>query len=259
MPFLKSLSIEPGEKRPFPFQIPSFKFLKGLEFVPEVTLIMGQNGCGKSSLCEALAMVMHLPLIDGKMDWDDSFAAAKAIQPYLRVNFQRKPTTGFFFRAEDFSQYLQAVQMEKSRIYADLGDLSKKYKDRIINEVNESHNYPLASMRKRFGDNLNHLSHGEACLSILDAGMRNGGVIILDEPEIGLHPVYLSKLIDTIISKAEDSNYQFVIATHSPMIASIPGAKLYEIQSDGIKSGSYRETEHYKIYKAYLDAIESPP
>ena len=230
----------------------SFRLIK-------LNIIMGQNGCGKSSLLEALGLMMWLPLIDGRREWDDSFVIAKAVQPYLKIKYHQKPTSGFFFRVEDFSKYINAVQAEKGRLYEDLGNLPKKYKGRIIDQINENRNYPLQRMRRLYGDNLNDLCHGDACLTILNAGMQAGGVILLDEPEQGLHPVYLTKLIDTIQEKAQRPDHQFIIATHSPLIASMPGATLLEIQPDGIKQLPYKETEHYKITKKYMDAIDQPP
>jgi predicted ATPase len=256
MSYLKSCSIKKPEGKMSLLKIDAFKHSSHLLFDPGLNVIMGENGCGKSSLLEAWGLQMHLAQMDDRMDWDDSFEIAKSAQPYLQINFHKKPKSGFFFRVEDFSKYINTVQQEKGRLYDDLGDLPKKYKGRVIDEMNESRNYLLQRMRRKYGDNLATLSHGNACLAILEVGMQSGGVILLDEPEQGLHPIYLTKLIDTIREKAQLPDHQFIIATHSPLIASIPGAALYEIQPDGIKRLAYQETDHYKITRAYMDGID---
>lgn len=58
-----------------------------------------------------------------------------------------------------------------------------------------------------------------------------------------------------IINKLIQKKSQFIIATHSPIIMSYPDSIIYEL-SDGIKEVKYKDTEHYKITKAFLDRPE---
>lgn len=49
---------------------------------------------------------------------------------------------------------------------------------------------------------------------------------------------------------------QFLIATHSPILLAYPGATLYQFEDDGIRAVAYRETEHYRVTREFLNAPE---
>jgi predicted ATPase len=77
----------------------------------------------------------------------------------------------------------------------------------------------------------------------------------LDEPEAALSPMRLL----TLMLKMNDlvnKNSQFIIATHSPILMAFPNAEILEFTQDGIKSVDYRETEHFKVTKGFLDNPE---
>ena len=110
MPFIKSFSIKTEKQHPFPFNIPAVRFARELELGEHVTIFVGDNGCGKSTLLEAVAYSIDIPVIGGRIGGaSPSFEAAKAIKPYLEINWKRELRKGFFFRAEDFSHFIDDV------------------------------------------------------------------------------------------------------------------------------------------------------
>lgn len=117
MSFLRSFSINTDKQQPFPFNIPAVRFGRQLALGETVTIFVGDNGTGKSTLLEAVAYGLDLPLIGGRIGKaSPSFEAAKAIRPYLEFQWKREVAKGFFFRAEDFSHFIDDADREREKI-----------------------------------------------------------------------------------------------------------------------------------------------
>jgi predicted ATPase len=253
MPFLKKISINTQKENPFPFNIAAVKFAKNVQLNKGVTIFIGDNGCGKSTLLETMALKLNLPLIGGFINAHAGFDAARILQSHTQIEFGRETKMGFFFRAEDFSDFVNSVENENRKIAEDLRELKGVVDDSIIKEMSDNMNYSLHNMRRDYGENMQAFSHGEAYLKILQTRVRDKGIFILDEPEASLSPLNQLSLIYFILEKLKTRNTQFIIATHSPVLMGIPGATIYEIKEDGMKKVTYRETEHYIITKTFLN------
>lgn len=257
MPFIESFNINTTKQNPFPFNIPAIQYAKDIA-LGNITIFVGDNGSGKSSLLEAVAYKINLPLIGGFIEANNrtGFDAAKILQSYLQINWKRNTSKGFFFRAEDFSDFINAVEREKNKIAGDLSELKGVVDDSIIERMSENMNYSLREMRKNYGDNMQAFSHGEAYLKILQTRIGDKGIFLLDEPEAALSPLKQLSLISLIVEIVKNKNAQFIIATHSPILMGIPDALLYEIQEEGMIKVEYKETDHYRITKTFLDNPE---
>ena len=253
MPFIESFSIDTDKQNPFPFNIAAVKFAKQIKLDKKVTIFVGDNGCGKSTLLESIAYSINLPLIGGFIGALAGFEAARLLKPYLKMKWHRENRKGFFFRAEDFSDFINSVEKEKGKITRDLSELKGQVDDSIIERMSESMNYSLYEMRKQYGENMQAFSHGEAYLKILQTRIHNKGIYLLDEPEAALSPLKQLSLIAFILDVLKEDRAQFIIATHSPILMGIEGAVLYEIQEDSMQQVKYKETDHYRITKAFLD------
>ena len=256
MSFIKSFSIKTNKQNPFPFNIPAVKFAKQITLDTGVTVFVGDNGTGKSTLLESIAYYLNIPLIGGYMGSSAGFEAARLLKPYLEIEWSRNTSKGFFFRAEDFSDFINAVEREKAKIRTDLSELKGQVDDSIIERMSESMNYALHETRKRYGADMQAFSHGEAFLTILQTRIGDKGVYLLDEPEAALSPLKQLALMAFILEVLKDGNTQFVIATHSPILMGIPQATIYEIQEDGMRQVNYKDTDHYRITKTFLDNPE---
>jgi len=259
MPFLTSFSIDTDKQHPFPFDIPAVRFAREIRLHPGVTIFVGDNGSGKSTLLETMANYLSLPLIGGHIGEGAStakFEAAKLLKPYVEVEWKRQTGKGFFFRAEDFSDFINAIEKEKQKIQQGLQGLRGKVKDSIIEEMSESMNYTLHAIRRDYGDDMEAYSHGEAYLKIIQTRIRDKGIYLLDEPEAALSPLKQLSLIAFILDVVKEGNAQFIIATHSPILMGIPDALLYEIREEEMQQVAYRETDHYRITKRFLDDPE---
>ena len=253
MHFLQSFSIDTEKEHPFPFNVSAVRFAKNLVLDKQVTIFVGDNGCGKSTLLECIAQSINLPLIGGFIGHSAGFEAARLLSAYIKIEWHRETRNGFFFRAEDFSDFIGGVEKEKSKIVNDLRDLQGQVDDSIIEKMSESMNYSLHNMRKNYGDNMQAYSHGEAYLKILQTRIANKGIYLLDEPEAALSPLKQLSLIALILEVLKHNNAQFIISTHSPILMGIPNARLYQIDESGIEHVQYKETDHYRITKTFLE------
>jgi predicted ATPase len=258
MPFIKSFSINTNKEGPFPFDIPAVRYAKNIELSNKVTIFVGDNGCGKSTLLESLAYKLNFPLIGGGIKHHEraGFDAAESIEPFLEIDWKKETYKGFFFRAEDFSDFVNSVENENKKIAMDLIELKGTVDDSIIERLSESMNYNLREMRRSYGSNMQAFSHGEAFLKILQTRIGDKGVFLLDEPEAALSPLKQLSLIALILDIVKMKNAQFIIATHSPILMGIPDAVIYEIQEDSMQQVEYTETDHYRITKTFLDNPE---
>ena len=258
MPFINSFSINTDKQNPFPFNIPAVRFAKQVRLDSRVTIFVGDNGSGKSTLLESIAFYLKMPLIGGHISSSASFEAARLINPYMELEWKKETNKGFFFRAEDFSDFINGVEKEKNKIAAELGELRGKVKDSIIEELSmsQSMNYTLREMRRIYGEDMQAFSHGEAYLKIIQTRIQDKGIYLLDEPEAALSPLKQLSLIAFILDTLKKDSSQFIIASHSPILMGIPGAILYEIQEDSMQQVKYKETDHYRITRTFLDNPE---
>lgn len=256
MAFLKSFSIITDRQAPFPFNIPAVRYAQNILLDQNITILVGDNGTGKSTLLEALGLYLNLPLIGGYIKHMDGFQAAALLKPYIEVEWRNETQKGFFFRAEDFSQFINSVETARAGNQAFLQDLKGTVRESVIDEMAESMNYPLQAMRRDYGENMQAFSHGEAYLKILQTRIGDKGIYLLDEPEAALSPLRQLSLISYILEVIRNKKSQFILATHSPILMGIPGACIYEISDSGIAQTGFENTEHYQITKTFLDNPE---
>ncbi len=253
MPFLQSFSINTEKTNPFPYNISAVKFAKQIQLDKHINIFIGDNGCGKSTLLESIALKLNLPLIGGFIGSHPGFEAARILNPLIDIKWKRETSKGFFFRAEDFSDFINSTENERRKIAGDLSELKGVVDDYIIKQMSDNMNYSLRRMRKDYGENMQAFSHGEAYLKILQIRIGDKGVYLLDEPEAALSPLKQLSLIFFILEVLKSNNAQFIISTHSPILMGIPGARIYEIREDSMEQVSYKETDHYRITKTFLD------
>ena len=227
-PFLTGIGlredrIEPGV---YPFTIP---FLSGdfaLELSTPVTFLVGENGSGKSTVLEALAWAVGFGAQGGSRD--NSFAEGAdghALGRALHLRWKQKVIDGFFLRAETFFNF--ATYLE------DVGSTFRAYG----------------------GESLHRQSHGEAFLSLFQHRFEDG-IYLLDEPEAALSPQRQLAFLRVLYELSSQKIAQFIIATHSPILLTFPGATVLSIEEGAIRPVSYRDTEHFQLTRDFLNAPE---
>lgn len=256
MPFISNISINTEKRNPFPYNVAAVKHLKEIEIDKGITFLVGDNGTGKSTILETIAYQMNLPMIGGFRRSDRGYEAAKALQPFFEIDWNIHTTKGFFFRAEDFSHFVDSVERTNNSMTY-LTDLKGEVPDHIIDQMKESNNHSLREMREQYGQDMLAFSHGEAYMKIMNDRINSKGVFLLDEPEAALSPSKQLAMIYFILEHQQKYMSQFIIATHSPMLMAIPDAKIYQITDDGMELVALQDTEHYYLTKGFLDNPEA--
>lgn len=201
-----------------------------LEFDRPVTFLVGENGTGKSTLLEGIAVACGFNPEGGSRNFNFSTRATHSeLGEYLTPARKRYPRDGFFLRAESF--YNVATNI-------DLMDEEPGLGGRLIDSYG--------------GVSLHRQSHGESFLALVQNRFGPEGLYLLDEPEAALSPTRLLTLMGQIhLLVQEDA--QFLIATHSPILMAYPGACIYQLSEKGIRQTDYRETEHYCLTRRFLE------
>lgn len=232
-PYLKRMYLRTDigvDQNRFPMSLPFTRDLD-LQFHSAVTFFVGENGSGKSTLIEAIAELCHLPVGGGGRNELADLKTPQArseLAPFLRAAFKRKPHDGYFFRAEFHSHF--ASLLDQRRADPDFfGDPYARYG----------------------GRSLHARSHGEAFLAMFSAWMYPG-IILMDEPESALSPQRQLALLAQMVKLMRRGNVQFIIATHSPIILTFPGAVLLSLDRGAITQTALQDTEHYQITRGIL-------
>ncbi len=233
--FLRRVYLRPGAQLTdgeFPGTLPFVRNFD-LQFERPVTILIGENGSGKSTVIEAIAELSGLPVSGGGRN---ELADLKAphgrseLAPFLRAAFQKKPTDGYFFRAEFQAHFATLLEERKADPYF-TGDPYARYG----------------------GRSLHTRSHGEAFLSVLSSWM-SPGFIVMDEPESALSPQRQLSLLAQMVRLVRDGGAQFVIATHSPILMTYPGAALLSFDGGIVGPTRLEDTSHFQITKGILDS-----
>jgi predicted ATPase len=206
--FIRRVRLDEPSTGRYPFTLPVVQWLSkadGLDLPAGVTFLIGENGAGKSTLVEAIAVAAGFNPEGGSQDFR---FATRATESSLGdcLTLTRgisKPRTGFFLRAESY--YNVASEIER------LGE---------------------KSIRHYGGHSPHERSHGESFLDLVTHRFGPHGLYILDEPEAALSVRGCLALVARMAQLAAE-DCQLIVATHSPILLSLPGAAILEVGEDG--------------------------
>jgi predicted ATPase len=228
-PYLRRLWLDPSrieDRKAYPYCLPFLSDQFELSFDKPITIIVGENGVGKSTLLEGIAVLAGYDEAGGGkgyMPVDHSNAIEEMggqLSKTLRASWLPKITTGWFFRAESFfsvARYLDQAAMEGE---------------------------------KRPPNFLSY-SHGEGFLRFFDERCRRQGIFIFDEPESALSPSRQIEFLKLMRRMDRSGICQVIMATHSPIIMAYPGACLLRLSKYGLEPVTIEETDHYRLMREF--------
>ncbi len=246
------------EQDQFPWNLPLIKEFEELEFEQNISFFVGENGSGKSTILEAIAAYTEVPLAGSfRLEEDESLAAANSLANYLSIRFAEKTHHGFFVRAEDFIGFARNIKKEIQALDKEIEEVKATFTGGDINLTLGTIKGERDDFIKRYSRDLEAMSHGEGFLKFFMSRITGKGLYLIDEPEAALSPTRQLSLLSLIIEKVKKTGSHFIIATHSPIIMSVPNSEIFYFQEGKISKVDYKETEHYKLTKMILDNPES--
>lgn len=230
--YVKAVRMTPYEGESYLAALPVVQWLNRageLSLDQDVTFFVGENGTGKSTLLEAIAVACGFNAEGGSKNY--AFSTKQTVSELHRSLTVAKAAyeqDGFFLRAESF--YNAASYLEElDAIPAAAPPLLDGYGGRSLHEQ----------------------SHGESFLALVQNRFRGHGLYLLDEPEAALSPArQLTLLYEMRWLTERDS--QLIVATHSPLLLAFPGAVIYEFSERGVARVSYEACAHVQLTRRFL-------
>ncbi|HOO78491.1 MAG TPA: AAA family ATPase [bacterium] len=211
----------------YPFNLPVLTETDAVSFSTPVTLFVGENGTGKSTLLEAIARACGIHI------WSQAAGARCRVNPYealldrcLGLDWSDGEVPGSYFGSETFRDFADSLE-----------------------------GWAVADRRHLDyfgGKSLVTQSHGQSMMSYFRARYKIRGLYLLDEPETALSPRSQLELLDILEKEGRAGQAQFIVATHSPLLLACAGARIYSFDHVPVRHVGYKETEHYRVYKRFL-------
>src|ERR1700749_1049995 len=228
-PYLKRVWLEPSritDRAAYPFCLPLLRDDFELSFDRAITIIVGENGTGKSTLLEGIAVLAGYDEAGGgkgymPVDHSDALETmGGSLSTALRASWLPKITKGWFFRAESFfsvARYLDKAAKDDPGPPPDF---------------------------------LSH-SHGEGFLRFFEERCQRQGIFIFDEPESALSPSRQIEFLKLLRRMDEIGHCQVIMATHSPILMAYPNATLLRLTKYGLEPVMLRDTDHFKTMREF--------
>ena len=259
MNYLRAIGFKRTDGLPddFPFTLPAIESLDEITFSAPVTFLVGENGSGKSTVLEAIAVGMQCPSI-GRQDaeFDELLLPAKHLAKHLTFTKVKKPKRRMFFRAEDAMGFTLRVRDNM----ADLKEMEDHFDQTL---TGEGRSRAMGSVRgqrmaleSRYGKDPDSRSHGEWFIHMFNERVLENGLYLMDEPETPLSAIHQLSLLSLLKARITEG-CQFIIATHSPILMALPGAEILNFDAYPIKPVAWEDVEHVAITKAFLNNPES--
>ena len=228
-PYLRRVWLERARVKDaaaYPFCLPFLAKDFELGFDRAITIIVGENGTGKSTLLEGIAALAGYDEAGGGkgyMPVDHSLAIEAMggrLSQALRASWLPKVTNGWFFRAESFfsvARYLDLWRRESGGAPPDF---------------------------------LSH-SHGEGFLRFFEERCQRQGIFIFDEPESALSPSRQIEFLKLLHRMDRSGICQVIMATHAPLLMAYPGARLLQLTKYGLDPVNVEDTDHYRLLREF--------
>ena len=212
----------------YPFNIDVLQKTRGIEFSSPVTFFIGENGSGKSTLLEALARRCRIHIWSGvDCTRSEPNPYEEMLFLYLEVEWTDGIVPGSFFSSQIFRNFAELVEMWEADNPGQIEYFG--------------------------GKSLLTQSHGQSLMSFFRARYRIKGLYLMDEPETALSPKSQLELLKLLQEMSALGHAQFIIATHSPILLACPGAVIYSFDHSPVRTLRYEDTEHYQVYKSFME------
>lgn len=251
----------------YPFQVLTKNNLQVLDFEP-ITILYGGNGSGKSTALNVIAEKLQL-------DRDTLFNRSNFFEDYTQMcEFevaQEIPVNSRIVTSDDVFDFMLNLRTINDGINVKREDLFQEYLDvkyakfqmksladyEQLKKVNMARSKTQSKyIRNNLMDNVREHSNGESAFIYFADKIKESGLYLLDEPENSLSPERQQELLQFIEDSARFFGCQFVIATHSPFLLSLKGAKIYDLDENPVDVKKWTELESVRVYYEFFKKHE---
>lgn len=250
---IEEIIIKGNESGKYPFSIPLFANGFSMLLKTPVTILVGENGTGKSTFMKAVQSKFGLYAIN-----DDVYGEKRKDASFVDYRPKTTKPKGFFFESLTFINYIESLNKEKELARAELERVQKEYAN-ASEYARTMASTPFArtlhEINGMYEKDLSQSSHGESYLDFFSSRLRDGQFYLLDEPETPLSTQNQLTLVALILEGVRNG-CQFLIATHSPIVAAVPDATIYEILDQELVEVAYDDISGIRMMKQFLNHKE---
>lgn len=244
----------------YPFQVISKHRLVQLDF-ETVTILYGGNGSGKSTVLNVMAEKLELSR-------DTLYNRSNFFEDYtkmcgFRMERGKKPRMGRIITSDDVFDFMldlrtinEGVDNRREALFDEYMDM--KYTHFQMHSLNDYERLKKVNsarrktqskyVREQNMDNVREHSNGESAFAYFTDKITENGLFLLDEPENSLSPQKQRELVRFIEDAARFYACQFVIATHSPFLLSMKGAKIYDLDEEPVDVKRWTQLDSVRVY-----------
>lgn len=251
----------------YPFKILSKNYFERIDF-ENITILYGGNGSGKSTALNVIAdkVGIHRDSMYNKSNFYSDYV--DLCEMYVEEEIPEKSR---IITSDDVFDYMlnvrninEGIDMKREELFEDYLDL--KYSTFKMNSIEDYEQLKRVNLsrsktqskfvRGSLMDNVREYSNGESAFKYFLEKIEEGGLYILDEPENSLSPKRQLELVSLIEDAARYLSCQFIIATHSPFILAMRGAKIYDLDEQPVDVKKWTELENVCVYHDFFKGHE---
>lgn len=247
----------------YPMGVLSGIGLERLDFAP-ITILYGGNGTGKTTALNVMAAKLGL-LRDTP---GNSSTFMEAYVRACRANLEEDiPAHSRMVTSDDVFDYMlnlrelnTHIDQEREKLFQEhtqarhtvfqlrnLDDYEELKKRNSARRKTQS-----AFVREQLGGNVREMSNGESALFYFKQRLEEDALYLLDEPENSLSPRLQLELRQFLEDSARFYRCQLIIATHSPFLLSLRGAKIYDLDGDKVEVRPWTQLPHVRAYYEFF-------
>ena len=252
----------------YPFQVLSKHALTGISFEP-ITILYGGTGSGKSTALNVMAEKLRL-------ERDTLYNRSNFFEDYTDLCTydveEDIPRHSRIITSDDVFDYMlnlrsinEGIDAKREEVFQDY--LDAKYANYKMNSLADYENIKKMNLARRrtqskyvrenLADNIREHSNGESAYQYFSEKITEDGLYLLDEPENSLSPARQQELVQFLEDSVRFFGCQFIIATHSPFLLSMKGAKIYDLDADPVQARPWTELPNVRAYYDFFKKHEN--
>lgn len=250
----------------YPFLVLSKHRLAMLDFEP-VTILYGGNGSGKTTALNIITEKLSLER-DTLYNRSNFFEDYTNLCSYRTARNAGIPKGSRMIASDDVFDFMlnlrginDGIDRRREELFEDY--LDAKYSHFQMKSLDDYEQLKRANMaksstqskyiRKNLMDNVREHSNGESAFLYFTDKIKDGGLYLLDEPENSLSPEKQQELVKFLEDSARFFSCQFIIATHSPFLLSMRGAKIYDMDEETVDVKRWTELKNVRVYYEFFE------